>query len=86
MLYVLNILIALDQLANALLCGHPKETISRRCAKHLHQAAANGTPPPLLWHRLGLFLEWIDPGHLKKSWQGEHNTDSTFLWTHDRQP
>lgn len=31
MMYVKNILIAVDQLLNALLCGWPDETLSSRC-------------------------------------------------------
>ena len=65
--YLLNILIAIDQLGNAILFGDPDETISSRCAKILHHAAENNVPAPWAWHALGRFLEKIDPGHLKRS-------------------
>lgn len=56
--YVLNILIAIDQLGNAILGGDPDETISSRAAKNADRAG---------WKQLGHILEWIDPGHLKRA-------------------
>lgn len=56
--YFWNLLIALDQLANTVLAGDPDETISSRAAKRADRRG---------WRQLGLFLEWIDPGHLAKS-------------------
>jgi len=56
--YVINILISLDQLGNALIGGDPDETISSRCAKNQHKRH---------WYLLGLFLEFVDPGHLEWS-------------------
>ena len=54
--YVWNLLIAVDQLGNAILAGDPDETISSRAAKRSHVWG---------WRQLGRFLEWIDPGHLE---------------------
>ncbi|MFG6535544.1 hypothetical protein ACGYK5_17100 [Sulfitobacter sp. 1A16787] len=67
--YLLNVLIALDQLANAILLGDPDETISSRCAK-----AAYGSG----WWRLGQVLEAIDPGHLGRT--VEHDEGGRALW------
>jgi len=50
-----NILIAVDQLGNAILFGDPDETISSRAAKHLGHYDG--------WHWLATFLDAIDPGH-----------------------
>ena len=56
--YFWNLLIAVDQLANALIAGDPDETISSRAAKRQHRR---------FWRWLGYVLEWIDPNHLAKS-------------------
>jgi hypothetical protein len=56
--YLLNIAIAADQLLNAILFGDPDETVSSRAAKN---ASRHG------WRQVCRFLEWIDPGHLKRS-------------------
>jgi hypothetical protein len=56
--YCWNVLIAVDQLANALIAGDPDETISSRAAKRQHRR---------VWRWLGRVLEWIDPDHLAKS-------------------
>lgn len=55
--WVWNVLIALDQLGNAILFGDPDETISSRAAKNMHVWG---------WRQLGRFLEFIDPGHLDR--------------------
>lgn len=57
-LYIRNVLIALDQLGNALTGGDPDETISSRVAKLRHRWP---------WKYLGVALEKVDPGHLDKS-------------------
>lgn len=57
--YFWNILIAVDQLANALLGGDPDETISSRSGKRQHEQA---------WAKyLCKFLNWIDTDHCQKS-------------------
>jgi hypothetical protein len=54
--YLWNLLVGVDQLANAMAGGDPDETISSRAAK----AARKG-------HRWGCVLcrvlDWLDPGH-----------------------
>ncbi len=65
--YLLNVLISIDQLANAILLGDPDETISSRAAKRSHVWG---------WHHLGRFLEWIDPGHLKDSLEPDEGKDA----------
>lgn len=67
--YIWNILIALDQLLNALLFGDPDETVSSRAAKNLH-----------LWHwdMLARFLEWIDPGHMARAVEKDEGKDQVF--------
>jgi hypothetical protein len=76
--YILNLLIAIDQLGNAILCGDPDETISSRCAKIVFAAAEQGAPAPVFWRWLGHCLEFIDPGHLKKSLELDEGDDD--MW------
>lgn len=63
--WTLNVLIGLDQLGNALLGGHPDETISSRLGKH--KARNGGVVPWRTWlgtaRVLDNVLEWLDPGH-----------------------
>ena len=58
--YVLRVLIALDQLVNALLGGDEDETVSSRAAR----ARAAGA-----WWGLTLcrFLDWLEPDHCKNA-------------------
>lgn len=58
--YVLNILLSLTQLLNALLMGDPDESLSSRCAKK-HPKAAE------LIDR----LFWFDPRHCQRSLEPE---------------
>ncbi len=67
--YALNVLIALDQLANAILLGDPDETISSRAAKHAHVCG---------WNILGRILDAIDPGHLKRTREADEGDDALF--------
>lgn len=73
--YIWNVLIALDQLLNAILGGDPDETVSSRAAKNLH-----------LWHWdvLARFLEWIDPGHMKRALEPDEGADAA--WKKKRAP
>lgn len=56
--YLWNLLIALDQLGNALLAGDPDETISSRCGKRIQR-------PKGCWlcRALCALLRRIDPNH-----------------------
>lgn len=81
--YIFNLLIAIDQLGNAILGGDPDETISSRCAKILHRHAENGSRAPRAWHALGAFLEWIDPGHLRDSLEPDEGSDAVFKYRGD---
>lgn len=65
--YIWNLLIAIDQLGNAILFGDPDETISSRAAKRMH-----------VWHwgKLAAFLEFIDPGHMKRSLEPDEGKDT----------
>lgn len=67
--YIWNVLIAIDQLGNALAGGDPDETLSSRAAK-----ASYGSG----WWRLGRILEAIDPGHLKASVEHDEGKDAVF--------
>lgn len=60
--WVWNILLALDQLGNAILLGDPKETISRRAGQAAEQGKDWGC---LLCH----FLDEIDPRHCQSALQ-----------------
>lgn len=67
--YIINNLIALDQLLNAVLGGDPDETVSSRAAK---------SPNLPHWRLLGWILEAIDPGHMKRSLEKDEGKRS--LW------
>ena len=58
--YSWNVLIAIDQLANALAGGDPDETISSRLGKAHLRGTKYGH---WLWH----ILEYIQPGHCTKA-------------------
>ena len=58
--YVWNLLIAIDQLVNTLLAGHPDETISSRAAKANRQGKRWGCV-------LCRLLDVVDPDHCEKS-------------------
>lgn len=62
MRYFWNVLIALDQLGNALRGGDPDETISSAIAKEIRFGSAKAYEVAL-----GRFLEFVDPGHLEGS-------------------
>lgn len=78
--YLWNLLISLDQFLNALMGGDPDETVSSRCARILHTFAESGTRAPWFWHKLGRILEFLDPGHLKRSLEKDEGFDETFTW------
>ncbi|MDH4230284.1 MAG: hypothetical protein OEW11_11175 [Nitrospirota bacterium] len=61
--YAWNILIASDQLGNALLGGDPDETISSRLGK----MARAGKHQNRFIRAVGRVLDRLDPGHLRKS-------------------
>lgn len=65
--YIRNVLVAIDQLANAVIGGDPDETISSRCAKGQDK---------LYWRLLGVILEWFDPGHLARSIEHDEGKDA----------
>lgn len=67
--YIWNILIAFDQLVNAILGGDPDETISSRAAKRSTQFG---------WYQLSLILETIDPGHMKRAVESDEGKDE--IW------
>jgi hypothetical protein len=58
-LYIRRVLVALDQLGNALLRGYPDETISSRAAKAARRGDRWGC-----W--LCGLLDRLDPGHCEK--------------------
>lgn len=68
--YGWNVLIAIDQLANAILLGDPDETISSRAAKHYSHKDG--------WGWLARTLDKIDPGHSKDSIELDEGKDAIF--------
>ena len=68
-----EILIAVDQLLNAILGGSADETISSRCGKRLRAVKAAGTKcylcGPLCW-----LLDKIDPGHCDTAIEADEGT------------
>lgn len=69
--YIWNLLIAIDQLLNALRGGDPDETISSVCAKRI----ASGTKSRS-WKALAWFLELVDPGHLSRAVEWDEGMDA----------
>ncbi len=66
-----NILIAIDQLGNAIFAGDPQETISSRAGK-----ARNEDKP---WGNvLCPVLDWIDPNHCATSIDSSEGDDAVF--------
>lgn len=62
--YGMNVLVAVDRLANALVAGDPRLTLSSRTFFALQKAQATGRRAPLWARVLGAVLERIQPGHL----------------------
>lgn len=61
-----NVLVAIDQLGNALTGGFPDETISSRLGKWKRHRIASGAWPPVWYHParwLDAALDRIDPNH-----------------------
>lgn len=69
--YAFNLLIALDQFANALSGGDPDETISSRCAKRRDKPG---------WNILAAFLEWLNPGHLDRSLEADEGSAAVLTY------
>lgn len=67
--YLLNLLIAIDQLGNAILGGDPDETISSRAAK---KADRRG------WRVIARLLEFINPGHLARAREDDEGGNNAF--------
>lgn len=66
--YGRRLLIAVDQLANAIAGGWPDETISSRAWRKRHSGLGWGVARRLID---GLFF-W-EPGHCQKAWEAEIN-------------
>jgi len=64
--YVFNVLVALDQLLNALRGGDPDETLSSVAAKN---------PDKWGWKPLRWVVERLDPGHLARSLEADEGKD-----------
>lgn len=64
--YIWNILIAIDQLGNALLAGDPDETISSRAAKNRHK---------WYWDALCHVLDFLDKNHSTNSIEHDEGSD-----------
>lgn len=58
--YLARVFVALDDLLNAILGGHPKETISSRAAKDRNRGRIIGC-------YLCKILDWIDKDHCDKA-------------------
>ena len=72
--YALNVLIGLDQWANAILGGDPQETISSRAGRQENTR---------FWARsLCRFLNWLEPNHCgnaAKNYPGHLDKDDSVL-------
>lgn len=68
--YAWNILVAIDQLANALFGGDPDETLSSRCGKRVSKCR--------LCRWLCQWLERIDPGHCQQSIEKDEGSNAAF--------
>jgi len=76
--WIINILIGVDQLGNAIGGGDPDETISSRLGK---MARRHGGKVPL-WRPLSWLiaagLEIIDPGHLAGAIEDDEGKDAIY--------
>ena len=70
-LYVLNVLIALDQYGNALVGGSPDETISSRAGKAQQEGKRWGCV-------LCRFLNWFERDHCTKSIEPDEGADAVI--------
>lgn len=70
-LYVLNVLIALDQFGNALVGGDPDETISSRAGKAQQKGRRWGCV-------LCRFLNWFERDHCAKSIEPNEGADAVL--------
>lgn len=68
--YMWNVLIAIDQLCNAILLGDPDETMSSRMGKHL---AAHDKCP--VCNFLCKLLNYIQPNHCIKAIESDEGKD-----------
>lgn len=68
--YFWNLLIALDQFANALLGGDPDETLSSRAARGARRGSRG-------WGMLCRMLHWFDSGHCEKSIELDEGTNES---------
>ena len=71
--YFTNLLVALDQLLNAILAGDPDETLSSRCGKRVATVR--------LCRCLCTLLDAIDPRHCQK--HIEHDEGKSTPWPID---
>ncbi|TAL13929.1 hypothetical protein EPN95_04550 [Patescibacteria group bacterium] len=66
--YIMNVLVSLDQMGNAMTGGDPDETISSRAGK-AHKKGKT-------WGKVMCkFLAWFDKGHCKKSIEEDEGGD-----------
>ena len=73
-LYLLNLLIGIDQFANVILGGAPDETISSRCWRHREHWAG--------WTAV-VFIDWLfswhEQEHCRKSFEsGDRHTEEVW--------
>lgn len=69
--YIWNLLIALDQLGNALFAGDPDETISSRAGKAMHEGKVWGCV-------LCRVLNWFERDHCAKSIEQDEGADAAL--------
>jgi hypothetical protein len=73
--YLKNLLIAIDQLGNALWAGSPDETISSRIGK-LRRMERSGKPMRWGPRVLGKLLNKIDPGHCEDAIEEDEGAEA----------
>ena len=69
--YLKNVLIAIDQLANAILLGDPDETISSRMVNLAARNRQNAFGRLICW-----FLALLDPGHCRDAIEEDEGKDA----------
>ena len=70
--YLKNILIGIDQLANAALGGDPDETISSRAAKEVSRGKGGG------WKLLCRALHLLDKDHCREAIEEDEGKDAVW--------
>jgi len=75
--WIVNILIGIDQLGNAIILGYPDESISSRAGKWIRK---NSTVKAGVWYWLCRGLNWFDKNHCIDAIEEDEGEHLTRRW------